>query len=148
MGWPRSKIAWRNRLRKRFTDQTGLTEYTTGPFEAWLVAEKVLEDSDAHDALLLAIEKAAEWRRTEAVKYPDDERHIKAASQLDQLAQEVTLCSGELIVAYAVALNDHEDWIFKVVQSCMLAEVGFSTSPASIDDLVRSIVTGVPPGAA
>ena len=81
----------------------------------------------------------AEWRREKAEHYPDDKRHLAAASIFDGLAATVDAIPQDVFIAFSKlevddGLLDVERW------TEMLRDVGFGLSPKTAEEFVRSFV--------
>ena len=77
----------------------------------------------------------AEWRREKAEQYPDDKRHLEAAAIFDRLAATVDAIPQDVFRAFCQpdvnnGLLDVERW------TEMLRDVGFGSSPKSVEEFV------------
>jgi hypothetical protein len=88
----------------------------------------------------------ARWRREKAKEHPDDERNLRAAELLEELATSVDAVAPELLEAYMELGDDIRD---SEIHSDMLRTIGFHWAPASGTEFVRAFiarVTGGPVG--
>jgi hypothetical protein len=73
----------------------------------------------------------AEWRREKAEQYPDDKRHLEAATIFDRLAATIDAIPQDVFIAFSK---------LEVRWTEMLRDVGFGSSPKSAEELVRSFI--------
>lgn len=87
------------------------------------------------------VESTAEWRRQKAEQFPDDQRNVRAARELEQLAAEISrVGESELIHQQIVELHekidatdDCDDAWFKITETISeeLRSIGFHSGYAS-----------------
>ena len=81
----------------------------------------------------------AGWRREKAEQYPDDKRHLETAAIFDRLAATVDGIPQDVFRTFSEP--DVNDGLLDVEQwTKMLHEVGFSSSPKTADEFVRSFI--------
>jgi hypothetical protein len=81
----------------------------------------------------------AEWRREKAEQHPADERNLKAAAVFDQLAATVDAIPQDVFRAFSEL--DVDDGLLDVERwTEMLRDVGFSSSPETAEEFVRSFI--------
>jgi hypothetical protein len=88
-----------------------------------------------------AFENSAEWRREKAHEYPDDHRNLKAAEQLDALANSVVNVSAACATQYA-ELFSGESGAHRAVEEEqeMIRSVGFHRSWATAEEFIGDLV--------
>ena len=91
------------------------------------------------------IDGTAEWRLRKASEFPDDDRNIKASTELQQLASEVRALAGQPIEAEweaaesaAYSASDGSDMPRHV--SDYLAAIGFRGGPSSGQECVADLI--------
>ena len=81
----------------------------------------------------------AEWRREKAEQHPADERNLKAAAVFDQLNATVDAIPQDVFRAFSEP--DVDDGLLDVERwTEMLRDVGFSSSPETAEEFVRSFI--------
>jgi hypothetical protein len=83
----------------------------------------------------------AEWRREKAKQHPNDERNLKAAAIFDRLAATVDAIPQDVFLVFSDLGPDVDDGLLDVERwTEMLRDVGFSSSPETAEDFVRSFI--------
>ncbi|MBR1154770.1 hypothetical protein [Bradyrhizobium sp. JYMT SZCCT0428] len=84
----------------------------------------------------------AYWRRNKAIEFPDDERNLQAAHELDRLAVEIAALEGSKLHAQLDKIFEDEDsgLIAMSFISDMLRQIGFSRWYATGEELLQAIV--------
>jgi hypothetical protein len=84
----------------------------------------------------------AYWRRAKAVEFPDDERNLEAAEELDRLAAEIALLEGsELHLRLDKCFEDEDGTLIAMgIISEILRQVGFSRWYGTGEELLQAIV--------
>jgi hypothetical protein len=93
-------------------------------------------------AALVDCAGTAYWRRNKAVEFPDDERNLEAARELDRLAVEIAALEGsKLHVQLDKIFEDEGSGLIAMsVTSDMLRQIGFSRWYATGEELLQAIV--------
>jgi hypothetical protein len=104
----------------------------------------ILNDKqDCIESIARILERTSAWRRSTAAKFPGDERNIKAAEMLDQLAIDAAKLTDE-------QFNDLQPffgwssptWRAGLVEAARL--VAFAHRSKSFDSFVRAVVRQLP----
>jgi hypothetical protein len=84
----------------------------------------------------------AYWRRNKAIEFPDDQRNLDAARELDRLAIEIAALDGsELHAQLDKLLEDEDDVLIAMpVISEILRQVGFSRWYDTGEELLQDVV--------
>src|SRR5215475_7776344 len=90
------------------------------------------------------LESTAAWRRDVAARYPEDERHIKAANRLDRLAVEVRALENSALATRLLELYESLD----AVDGYLLAEatseyrrqIGFWEFPINGEEYLKDLI--------
>ena len=89
--------------------------------------------------LQTAFENSAEWRREKASEYPDDDRNLEAATQLDALAKSVANVSAECAAQYAELFSGGNTRAVEEEQE-MIRSVGFHSSWDTAEEFIGDLV--------
>jgi len=96
--------------------------------------------------LIFALENTAEWRSVKAEEYPEDERNLKAKSQLEALAEAVGKVEPDdplLLDLDGYWQHDkYEDYTqdFCKLEASFLRGVGFYQTFDSAEDLLGALI--------
>ena len=83
----------------------------------------------------------AEWRREKAKQHLNDERSLKAAAIFDRLAASVDAIPQDIFVAFSEPGPEVADGLLDVERwTEMLRDIGFSASPETAEDFLRSFI--------
>jgi hypothetical protein len=83
--------------------------------------------------------RASNWRRQQAVRFPDDPRNAVAASRLFDLASQADDISDSIWNPLRPFFNPKDSHYSDAVsRSCR--DVGFRTNPRDFDDFAQSIL--------
>ena len=94
-----------------------------------------MTDDEIREALRLDFEQTADWRRSKAAEYPEDQdRNLEAAALLDKLAASVETVAPDLLDAYGSLRDDYMD---SEQHSEMFRQIGFHSWPETAEDLLR-----------
>ena len=87
-------------------------------------------------------ELAAEWRRAVAVEHPSDNRNLKAAAMLDQLAETVAAINPNVLATYQEIFEGGpgDDSGFHALEDKreMMNRIGFHYFPATAEEFCRN----------
>lgn len=83
----------------------------------------------------------AEWQREKAKQHVNDERNLKVAAIFDRLAASVDTIPQDIFVAFSELGPEVADGLLDVERwTEMLRDVGFSASPETAEDFLRSFI--------
>lgn len=83
----------------------------------------------------------AEWRREKAKQHLNDERSLKAAAIFERLAASVDAIPQDIFVAFSEPGPEVSDGLLDVERwTEMLRDIGFSASPETAEDFLRSFI--------
>ena len=101
-------------------------------------AEEIAEQKKI---LAMQLQSEAEWRRGNAVEYPDDKRHLAAAEQFQKLAATVKDVPHDIFATWL----DRWQPVYGLCGAAFQAtlRVGFHTSYNSATELVRELIAGI-----
>jgi hypothetical protein len=95
-----------------------------------------MTDDEIREALRLDFEQTADWRRSKAAEYPEDQdRNLEAAALLDKLAASVETVAPDFLDAYGSLRDDYMD---SEQHSEMLRQIGFHSWPETAEDFILS----------
>jgi hypothetical protein len=84
----------------------------------------------------------AYWRRQKAIEFPDDERNLEAARELDRLDVEIAALEGSELHAQLDKFFEGEEGVLIAapIISDILRQVGFSRWYGTGEELLQEIV--------
>jgi hypothetical protein len=88
------------------------------------------------------ISKGSNWRRQQAIRYPDDPRNAAAAQRLAELASQADDIS-DLIWNPLKPFFNPKDSHYTDALSRACRDVGFRTFPRDFDDFAQTILDGL-----
>jgi hypothetical protein len=94
------------------------------------------------DHACFTLSKARNWRKQQAIRFPDDPRNAVAAQRLGDLASQADDISDDIwnhISPYFDPKNSH--YYEAVSRACRA--VGFRTNPRNFDDFAQTILDGL-----
>ena len=90
-------------------------------------------------------ELTAEWRRAVAVEHPSDNRNLKAAAMLDQLAETVAAINPNVLATYQEIFEGGpgDDSGFHALEDKreMMNRIGFHYFPATAEEFCRNLIS-------
>jgi HAMP domain-containing protein len=100
----------------------------------------MMDNLEVRGWLRQATKNTADWRRRTAEQYPDDNRNIEAAEELERLAGTVDDIPEALLRQYAEGSeNESASFSLSEIESECLRRIGFSDSWASAAKLVEHL---------
>jgi hypothetical protein len=92
---------------------------------------------DVRDELKEEFERQAEWRRSKAEEYPDDNRNLEAAAIFDKLAASTKDVNLSVFQSYQELFEGLQD---SEKHSNMIREIGFQRWPETADEFCRNFI--------
>ena len=97
-----------------------------------------MTEDEIREALRLDFEQTADWRRSKAAEYPEDQdRNLEAAALLDKLAASVETVAPDFLDAYCSLRDAYMD---SEQHSEMLRQIGFHSWPETAEDFVKACI--------
>ncbi len=96
------------------------------------------------DLITFDVEQTAEWRRSKAAEFPNDQRNTEAAIILERLASEIAAIEGSGLHKRLSQLA--EDETFSTTLSTFLRLVGFRLFPNSAKDFIDELIDALDQG--
>jgi hypothetical protein len=97
-----------------------------------------MNNLDLQDFLSLSLSKTANWRRQQALKWPQDTRNAVAAERLFALAAQAGPISDDACEVIRRAFDPRDDRFCQIVSDASRG-VGFRTSPRTFEAYAQTI---------